>query len=694
MITSHVARRWPLLCLLVAGRAWATVSLPAIFSDHMVLQRNEHVAIWGWAEPGEAVTVSLAGVSARAITPDSRSWKVELSLAQAAPGPHTLTVAGSNRIAVRDVLIGEVWLTAGQSNMELPLRQCTGSAEEIRSANYPELRFFKEPHAPAREPQTKGKGSWIVANPQTVGSVTAVGYYFGKSLLGELKAPIGIVGTSVGGTPVETWISQEGIDSVPSLRAGQQRFIAEVDSYPERMHAFGTAFSRWLRDTHREDHPASNPAAFAAPDLALEDWKTVRLPAKFKAIGLPDSGAVWLRRDVEITAVMARGGPLRVDLGNLKGYVTVYWNGTKIGETTHLGNPGGETKFSYSVPAALLHPGRATLAARVFSPAGGAQLEASPSGSNFRVVRDGNNRVFLLGDWQAKVEYALAPLATGVPMPPTEPRLPPDERGVASWYYNGHIAPLVGYTLRGVLWYQGEGNAERAHEYQSTFPLLINDWRRLWQTPNLPFYFCQLPNFDIKRSDPGESTWAELREAQAKALALPATGMAVLIDIGEELDIHPRNKRDAGMRLARIALANQYGRPFVAAGPTFRSMERAGREIRIRFDHTDAGLVATPLPAMYQPRSTEPAERPLLRPRPESALQGFAICGADRHWEWADARIEGDAVVVSRDGIDQPVAVRYAWADNPTCNLANGAGLPAAPFRTDDFPAVTAANHY
>jgi sialate O-acetylesterase len=252
----------------------------------------------------------------------------------------------------------------------------------------------------------------------------------------------------------------------------------------------------------------------------------------------------------------------------------------------------------------------------------------------------------------------------------------------------------VGFALKGVLWYQGEGNVERAFDYRSTFPLMIADWRRQWRLPELPYYFCQLPNFDAAPKKPGQSSWAELREAQLMTLRLPATGMAVLIDIGEELDVHPRNKRDAGLRLARIALAKNYGRTVAWSGPIYRSMEKTGPEIRIRFDHIDGGLSATPLADTYQPRSTDTARQSLVKPRPASALQGFAICGPDRRWQWADARIDGDMVVVWRDDVVTPVAVRYAWADNPVCNLANGAGLPASPFRTDDFPSVTMGRHY
>jgi len=261
------------------------VSLPPIFSDHMVFQRAEHVAVWGWADPGEVVRVTVARQSAQTTTPDSGRWTVDLALMTSERGPHVMIAEGRNRLEVKDVLIGEVWMTAGQSNMELPLQQCTRSAEEIRGANFPEIRLFRGPHAPARQPQSKREGHWVVAAPATVAGFSAVGYYFAKALYAELKIPIGIVDTSVGGTPVETWISQSAVDAVESLRAGQARFIREVDSYPDRMRQFGIEFGNWLKALEREDKPAADPKVFAEPKVDTTDWRTIRLPAKFAAVG-------------------------------------------------------------------------------------------------------------------------------------------------------------------------------------------------------------------------------------------------------------------------------------------------------------------------------------------------------------------------------------------------------------------------
>lgn len=660
----------------------------------MVLQAGEKVPVWGWAGPGEKVTVTLADRTAETQADVRGRWQTELNLAKSGPGPFQLKIDGSSHLVIEDVLVGEVWLASGQSNMELPMSQTIAAKTDIAASANPQLRLYKGPHDPQRRPQIKGQGTWSVAAPGSVGKFSGVAYYFSKSIQETLKVPVGIIDTSVGGTLAEIWISQQGLDQVPALKAKQQELMQEADTYDARTSDFRLQFARWLREHQREDHPMPDNKAFSARDVDLASWKPVHLPTKFAAAGLPDAGAVWFRREVPVSEGMAHGGDLRIDTGGVIGYAEVYWDGVKVGETTYLGNPGFESKFTYMVPVKLVKPGKSVLAIRIYNPVGAAELRADSSGSNFRAIRDGNNRFFLEGEWQARVEYSLPALPPGTPPAPEEPRLPPEGRAIYGELFNGHINPLIPYALRGVIWYQGEGNVGHGYEYRSTFPLLIDDWRRHWNRPDLPFYFCQLPNYGAKRNAPGDSQWAELREAQAMTQSLPHTGMAVLIDIGEEADLHPRDKKDAGQRLARVALHDTYGKDIVFAGPTYRASAHEKNGLRIQFDHTEQGLVAHPVPATYAARSTEKQMKPLHRNSPSSELEGFTICGADRKWHWADARIEGNSVFVWSDTVSDPVAVRYAWTENPTCNLYNGAGLPAAPFRTDDFPPMskTASN--
>ncbi len=671
----------------------ADVTLPGLFSEHAVLLRFHAVPVWGTAAPNETVSVAIAGRAARTRADAEGRWFVTLDLADAAAGPFELMIEGNNRVVIRDVVIGETWLTAGQSNMEHPVHLSIGAREAIAGSANPQLRLFKMPRQPSREPLTTLQGKWVLADPATVGRFSGVGYFFGQRLQSELKMPIGMIDTSIGGTPVEGWISREGIAADPLLRAGRDRRLEDLDLYPERLRRFREDMVRWQRECRREDRSGGAPVRYAAPTADTTGWRKVGLPVRYVDAGLPEAGAVWLRRRVAVSAAMA-GKTLRIDLGAHQGFVEVYWDGEKIGETTVHGFPGLESKWTYQVPARLARAGESVLAMRTFNPAGGAEIRGAAAGSNFRVILDGDNRVFLAGDWLASVEYVFPPLAPGAPPAPREPALPPEPRGLASGLFNGQIHPLLPYAVRGILWYQGEGNVERAAQYQTTFPRLIEDWRRCWKRPDLPFYFCQLPNFNAPATSPGDSSWAELRDAQDATLALPATGQVILLDVGEQADLHPRDKRTPGERLARLALARDYGRPVVWSGPRFADLVREGAKLRLRFQHVDGGLVARALPATYRPRSNEATTRPLPRHSPAGELEGFAVGGADGRWCWATARIDGDTVLVHAAEIPEPTAVRYAWSDFPVCNLYNGAGLPAAPFRTDRQPLSTRDGSY
>jgi len=491
------------------------VKLPSLFSDHLVLQRSEHAPVWGWASPGEEITVTLGDASSRTTTGANGRWQVELDLSRSPEGPFELVISGTGTFTVRDVLVGEVWLASGQSNMELTLKDSIGAEGEMALPENLLLREFRVEPCASPKPLSDCTGRWMIAGPKTVGDFSATAYHFAKHLQRELHAPVAVIHSSWGATPVEAWTSWPSLETVPPLAANARRHIEEARDFPEA-------------------------------------------------------------------------------------------------QKRHLAGSG--------------------------------------------------------------------------PKPPREP-WPPRKFGAHN--FNGMIAPLLPCAMRGVIWYQGEGNASRAFMYRTAFPLLIDDWRRHWGRGNFPFYFCQLTNYQEKSALPGESEIAELREAQHLTLRLPNTGEAVLIDIGESKDIHPRNKKDAGERLARIALARDYGRDVPYSGPVYDSMQVEGNKIRLRFQHADGGLVAAPLPAFYNVETLRHLTAPLVRNSPKSQLEGFAICGADHKWAWADAKIDGDVVMVWSDAVPAPVAVRYGWADNPTCNLENGAGLPASPFRTDDFPGVT-----
>lgn len=565
--------------------------------------------------------------------------------------------------------------------MEWALKNTSGAPEEIaRSAN-PNLRQFLEKKNAAPESAETAEGEWVVASPESTGSFSAVGYYFAKRLQGELNSPVGIINSSWGGTPSEAWTSQLSIASVPELHESGLLKRKSLADHPAQKADYVEKMRQWLKAHSREDRPTSDVTAFAGPDLSREGWVPVKLPGEVRGNGIAENGAVWLRKEIEATP----GSPLNLALP-IDGFDSVYWNGKLLQQTTwesYPGHGGVRRGGPLNIPADDVKPGKNILAIRLYQPAGPAKFTADPKAGTQS----------LGGEWLARTEFELPAVPSDNPCP-IPPKNPPRPQDIASFLYDGMIHPIIPYGIRGVIWYQGESNAGRAMQYRTAFPLLIQDWRKQWNRGDIPFYFCQLAGYMAKKPEPGDSAWAELREAQSLTLALPKTGQAILIDIGESGDIHPQNKKDVGERLALIALANDYGKKIAFSGPVFATMKIEGGKAVLSFRHADGGLVAAPLPETFDVRKAANEKAPLVRNSPESQLEGFAICGADKVWHWADARIDGDKVIVSSPKVSEPLAVRYAWADNPTGNLTNQEGLPAGPFRTDDFPGVTAGKSY
>jgi sialate O-acetylesterase len=473
---------------------------------------------------------------------------------------------------------------------------------------------------------------------------------------------------------IEAWMSNDALAADPVLKEGAEKAQNDrraFDQYSER-------YKEWQKKYGREDRKQGDPATFAGPDVDTSDWRPVTLPGFFAEAGLPEAGAIWVRRKVPAPSapdITPRKG-IDMFLDNIRDSNEVYWNGRRVGSS-----PIDSVVHRYGVKGEYVNEGENVLALRVFS--AGESGGIAPGGSRFQ-----GNHVPFKGEWLAKVEYAFPPLdKAAMDEFPKRPATPIDSQNVAGYLYNGMIHPLIPYAIRGVIWYQGEGNWNRGYQYRAAFPAMIADWRAKWGRGDLPFYYCQIANLGAHSKQPERtSAFAEVREAQSMALSLPNTGQAVLIDVGEEEDIHPADKMSVGDRLARIALAQTYGKAVVFSGPVFDSMTLEGDKARIRFKHAAPGLLARPMPETYAPNSKSGRMVPLVRNSPRSEIEGFAICGEDKKWEWANARIEGETVVVWADAVPKPVAVRYAWAQNPFCNLYNAAGLPANPFRTDDFP--------
>lgn len=656
--------------------------MPAIFSNHMVLKKSADVPVWGKALPGEDVTVTLDGRSEKTTADANGKWKVLLNLADSGPGPFAMTVQGQNTVTINDVVVGAVWVASGQSNMEWPLQRSKDAAAEIAQSANPLLRQFEVVKSAAPIPREQCLGRWVVASPATSGAFSAVAYYFGKTLQNELNIPVGLIHTSWGGTPSEAWTSGPALDTLEEFKSVKDAILAEVEAHPEQQKQWVANFAEWLKANGREDRADGDKAAFASPETPVTDWESVKLPGPVKTGKISGRGAVWIRADIAIEPPPG-GNPVGLDLGALEGFESVYCNGSPVVSLHYRNYPGtGHIRRlgKYNIPANLLRPGKNAVAIRVYAPAGEAKFP-TPVTIGGKVPE---------GGWKIAEEYALPALTPSqrdaLPRPPVAP---PEPRWVASFLFNGMIHPLIPYAISGVIWYQGETNAGRAFQYRTAFPLMIEDWRKAWGQGDFPFYFCQLPNYLDKKPVPGEGSWAELRESQSKALSLPNTAQAVLIDLGDARDVHPLNKRDVGQRLAQIALAKDYGRNVSFSGPVFQSVTFEGGKARVLFSHADGGLAARPVPATYSVASGDNQTAPTVRNSPDSELEGFAICGEDKKWVWADAKIEGDSVLVWSDKVPAPVAVRYGWADNPTVNLYNGGGLPASPFRTDDFPAST-----
>ena len=666
--------------LLPLGSALADVTLPTIFSEHMVLEKTAKVPVWGKADPGEKITVTLADQTASATAGEDGKWTLNLDLKDSGPGPFEMTVKGKNEIKIADVVVGEVWVASGQSNMEWAVKNTTDAEAEIAKSANPMLRQFLVKKNAIPAPTDQMEGSWVIAGPGTTPGFTAVGYFFGKSLQKELNVPVGLINTSWGGTPSEAWTSTEALNTVPALKDSTERLLKDASTYSQRLKDYVEKLTAWLKANGRDDKK-SDPAAFAGLDASKDGWTAVNLPGAITGPGLPNNGVVWLRRDIEFKTKPQED--LKLTFGGIDGFEAFYRNGQLIKELPYDNILSAGARRTYTVPASAIKVGNNVAALRIFSPIVPAAVKSLPAQFDGQTSK-----------WMAKAEQTFPALAANAEAAPTAPGNLPTPQNTSSYLFNGMINPVIPYAIKGAIWYQGESNAGRAFQYRTAFPLMITDWRTRWQQGDFPFYFVQLANYQVKESKPAESGWAELREAQSLTLKLPNTGQAVIIDIGESGDIHPRNKKDVGERLAKIALARDYGKDLVYSGPVYQSMKVEDGKVRLTFDHLGGGLVAHPVPEKYDVNSGKKQTAPLVRNSPNSELEGFSICGEDKQWVWADAKIDGDSVVVWSDKVPKPVAVRYGWANNPNTNLYNKAGLPTSPFRTDDFPAATLNGKY
>jgi sialate O-acetylesterase len=648
------------------------LEIPSIISDNMVLQQRSNVPLWGKAKPHSKIIVNASwGASSKAVVNNDSLWQLKLRTPKAG-GPYKIKIQiGDSTIVYKNVLIGEVWLSSGQSNMEMPLQgwppndTISNSAQEIKNAQNPNLRFFTVTRAYSEKPNFNSTGEWTESNPGTAANFSATAFFFGKKLYNELKIPIGLIHSSWGGTPVEAWISK--------------KYLTPLDEYKETLNKLDTCapliakLNYWLKshqvidvssketlnkwkDLDFLDNECSNP------DFDDSRWAKMVLPINWERTEIGNfDGVVWFRKKIEISKTWLNK-ELILELGAIDDIDLTFVNGQKIGGYEEDGF--WQVNRVYTVPAELVKDSILTIAVRVIDNQGGGGIW----GNNFPMIlhtKENDEKISISGDWKylPVAEYAAGKFYLFGSKSEeyfNRPKLPIDVSAYTpTALYNGMITPLIPYTIKGSIWYQGESNVGAADLYKIVFPMMIKNWRDDWKQGNFPFYFVQIAPWQY---DAGSNS-QKLREAQFLSLSIPKTGMAVTLDIGSPKTIHPSNKKDVGERLALWALAKDYNKKVVYSGPLYKSMKLEKEKIILTFDHVDGGLVINP----------------------KDGENNFLIAGEDKIFKKADVRIDGKKLIVSSPEVQSPVAVRYGWSDYVDASLFNKAGLPASSFRTDDW---------
>ncbi len=650
-----------LISLIVCFSVQAEVRLPAIFTGNMVIQRDKPVQIWGWADPGEKIKVSFNEQDVMTKAKEDGTWIVQLKSMPANANSQSLMIESKeNDIILKNVLVGDVWICSGQSNMVWPLGRLKAGEEESDQANYRYLRMFTVTNEMALIPQENLVGSgWKVAKGQVVLDFSAVAYYFGKELLVKTGVPIGLITTAWGGTNIEAWTSMETLGKYDHILKIYEGLDKEYDLSKTRAEKSLATRKYMIKKTvHQGDGLRLGWESVRTP---TGDWDTITLPQeRDNALFRDFDGAVWFRRSFDIPPPF-QGKDLRINLGNLYDHDMVWINGYLIGESFE-----SKTSRRYDISASLIKPEGNQIAVRIFDYGDEGGFIGDPYQMNFHPVEDPKGYQLLCGLWNFKKSFTLE---TPLDLPLDRPRSLANSS--PSSLFNQMIHPLLNLSIRGAIWYQGEANASRAHEYASLFPDMILDWREHWDQGDFPFLFVQLAAFDR----PSELTWPELREAQRKTLELPNTGMAVTIDIGHPTNIHPENKWDVGKRLALSALKMVYEKDITFSGPVLEKAEPADGQMKLTFNQVGDGLRVI---GEY------------------GYLMGFEVSTDNEHFEFARAEVfDKNTVLVWSEKVQHPVHVRYAWKNFPgEANLFNSEDLPASPFRTGNWKWITEGNLY
>lgn len=646
-----------LVLLALVSAEGASLQLPKILGDHMVLQQKSFAKIWGWAEPEQVVkvTTSWNDKTYRVVTDQQGNWQVSVSTGLAG-GPYTVTIQADITRVLEDILLGEVWICSGQSNMEWNLTRAETAKEEIPLSDYPEIRLFTVEKTIAVHPEEDLKGSWDLCSPETSANFSAVGYFFGKMLHKELGVPVGLVNTSWGGTPSESWTSRETLLTFGDFDGQLEELYGTSDQEMEKARKEQLRIESMIKK--QQDFENQDNIGFSEGWMNVEfddsGWGKMDCPAEWSSIddiGMLE-GVLWMRKVIEIPDSWI-GKDLTLELGPVDEMDITYINGVEVGTSRIISN--WNVPRYYQVPASLVNSGRLQLATRIVNTNAQGGIFGHPD--QLKIYPEEINKedaVRLPGQWKYRIAY-------------TFPKVPMVFNShTPSVLYNGMLHPLRNMALKGAIWYQGESNQTRAMQYRTIFPGMIEDWRATWGQGDFPFYFVQIAPYNYG----GEETSVELREAQFLTLSkVKNTGMAVTMDIGNPNDIHPTNKRDVGKRLALWALAKDYGKDVVYSGPLYREQTIEENKIRVHFNYIGSGLEAKGGP-----------------------LTHFEIAGEDQVYHPANAVIDGETVVVSAAEVASPVAVRYGWSNIAEPNLSNAEGLPASSFCTDSWKRITEEN--
>jgi sialate O-acetylesterase len=644
--------------------------LPSLIGDNMLLQQKTNIKIWGKASPRNKIDVSASWqANSRTVSGEDGKWSVSLATPEAG-GPYAITIAAKDTsVTVNNVLIGEVWVCSGQSNMEMPLAgwppndTIMYSAKEIASASIPEIRLFNVQKKVSGEPLDDCTGRWEICTPSTVSQFSATAYFFGKKLHNELKIPIGLIESAWGGTPAEAWMSSEVLEKagefIPEIRGIKESIplLAEYQSWlnwHKQLIADKSGEAQWKDLIFNDEN-------VPLPEFNDSSWPVMNLPGQFETVTGDFDGAVWFRKNIEIPREMT-GKDLTLSLGPIDDMDRTYFNGKLVGSNEVSGF--WQAERNYGISGDLVKSGENTIAVRVLDNQGGGGIWGKPGSMKLTLKDSKQGQISLDGEWKFQPaaelignKFYILDLNknefSAVKRPKTIGASTPTS------LFNGMISPLIKYPIRGAIWYQGEANVGRADQYSKIFPLMIQNWRDAWGIKDFPFYYVQIAPYIYESVDSTESAF--LREAQEKTLQLPNTGMAVTLDIATVMNIHPPFKTEVGERLANLALAKDYGKTVKFQGPVYKSMKVDGKTIKIQFDYAEDGLSAK-----------------------DGKLSEFEIAGKDGKYFKADAKIVNNEVWVTSAKVSNPVSVRYCWHNGSTASLFNSNGLPALQFRTKE----------